>query len=145
MSAIADMLSAARRTFERVQPTALADEVAAGALVVDIRPDSDRAREGVMPGATVLDRNVLEWRLDPTSPDAIEQTSSTRRIIVFCNEGYASTLAVVTLRLLGLAGATDLAGGYRAWQQVASAGAESTKTADPPISAGLPDRGAPDA
>ena len=86
------------------------------ALVVDIRPIGDRTAEGPLPGAVVVDRNVLEWRLDPASPHRIpEVTGHDQRIVVVCNEGYASSLAAATLQRLGLRRATDLDGGYRAW------------------------------
>jgi rhodanese-related sulfurtransferase len=99
-----------------VAPGDLATELAAGALVVDIRPAVDRAREGVLPGAVVIERIHLEWRLDPTSPDRIPAAHADRRVIVVCNEGYSSSLAASTLRRLGVHRATDLVGGYRAWR-----------------------------
>lgn len=102
---------------ERVWPEQLDAELEAGALVVDTRPAADRRAEGELPGAVVIERNVLEWRLDPTSPDRIpEADDHERRIIVVCNEGYASVLAAESLRRLGLSNATDLEGGYRAWR-----------------------------
>lgn len=100
----------------RVRPDQLAAELAAGALVVDTRSAEQRARDGELPGAVVIDRNVLEWRLDPTSPHRIEGAEDAdRRIIVVCDEGYSSSLAAHTLRRLGLRNATDLEGGYQAW------------------------------
>lgn len=75
-----------------------------------------RARDGEIPGALVIDRNVLEWRLDPTSPHRVpEVTGPEQEVIVVCNEGYSSSLAAATLRRLGMARATDLAGGFQAW------------------------------
>jgi rhodanese-related sulfurtransferase len=116
-STIAGLLATAREQLDRVRAEGLAEEVAAGALVVDIRPEASRRAEGALPGAIVVDRNVLEWRLDPTSPDRIaEARSHDLRVVLVCNEGYASSLAAVTLRHLGLHRATDLAGGYRAWR-----------------------------
>ncbi|WP_460799426.1 rhodanese-like domain-containing protein [Nocardioides pacificus] len=116
MSAIDDLLTRCQSSLDRVEPRDLAAEVAAGALVVDTRPVEQRERDGALPGALVVDRNVLEWRLDPTSPDRIpEATSADLRIVIVCNEGYSSTLAAVTLRALGLHRATDLVGGYQAW------------------------------
>ena len=109
------LLAAARSRLRRVDVDALADEVAGGALVVDIRPDVNRVTEGVLPGAIVIDRNVLEWRLDPTSGHHLPEASADRRVILVCNEGYASSLAAATLVDLGITGATDLVGGYRAW------------------------------
>jgi rhodanese-related sulfurtransferase len=118
-SRIDRLLEETRRDLDRVEPRDLAAEVAAGALVVDIRPVENRGPEGEMPGAVVVDRNVLEWRLDPTCPDRIpEADAPDRRVILFCNEGYASSLAAETLRRIGLSRATDLVGGYRAWRQL---------------------------
>lgn len=118
-SRIDRLLAETRQDLDRVEPRDLAAEVAAGALVVDIRPVENRGPEGEMPGALVVDRNVLEWRLDPTSPDRIpEADDPDRRVILFCNEGYASSLAAQTLRRIGLRRATDLVGGYRAWRQL---------------------------
>jgi rhodanese-related sulfurtransferase len=117
-SAVARLLDDARSRLDRVEPERLAEEVAAGALVVDIRPVENRSTEGELPGALVVDRNVLEWRLDPTSPDRLpEADDPDRRVVLVCNEGYASSLAAETLRRIGLSRATDLAGGYRAWRE----------------------------
>jgi rhodanese-related sulfurtransferase len=117
-SAVDALLADAREGLDRVRPHDLAAEQAAGALVVDMRPESSRRLEGAMAGAVVIDRNVLEWRLDPTSPDRIPQAQrSDLRIILVCNEGYASSLAAQSLRRLGLMRATDLVGGFRAWRQ----------------------------
>jgi rhodanese-related sulfurtransferase len=118
-SSIDAVLAQSRRHLDRVQPERLAEEMAAGALVVDIRPVENRDREGLLPGAVVVDRNVLEWRLDPTSPDRIaEADDPDRRVVLVCNEGYASSLAAETLQRLGLRRATDLVGGYRAWRDL---------------------------
>jgi rhodanese-related sulfurtransferase len=117
-SSIEQVLAESRRHLERVEPEQLAREMADGALVVDIRPVQNRDTEGLLPGAVVVDRNVLEWRLDPTSPDRIpEADDPERRVILFCNEGYASSLAAETLQRVGLDRATDLVGGYRAWRE----------------------------
>jgi rhodanese-related sulfurtransferase len=117
-SAIDILLAAARADLDRVQPTELAAEMAAGALVVDIRPMEQRRHDGDLPGAVVIDRNVLEWRLDPSSPHHIPEASDgARRIIVVCNEGFSSSLAAATLRQLGLPDATDLVGGFQLWRR----------------------------
>lgn len=112
-SRIARRLDEARRTLDRIDPHQLADAVAHGALVVDIRPESNRRNEGELPGAVTVERIHLEWRLDPTSPDRIPEATPGRRVIIVCNEGYSSSLAAESLRNLGV-DATDLAGGYRA-------------------------------
>jgi rhodanese-related sulfurtransferase len=115
-SAIARLLEESRRDLVRVEPADLDSLTAAGALVVDIRPVELRDRDGELPGAVVIDRNVLEWRLDPTSPHRIQSMDDPdRTIVIVCNEGYASSLAAHTLQQLGLRNATDLAGGYQAW------------------------------
>jgi rhodanese-related sulfurtransferase len=110
------LLAQARADLVRVEAGELEAEMAAGALVVDTRPVEQRDRDGGLPGAVVVDRNVLEWRLDPTCPHRIpEATDLERRVIVVCNEGFSSSLAAATLRRLGLARATDLVGGFQAW------------------------------
>jgi rhodanese-related sulfurtransferase len=114
-SAIDVMLAQARATLDRVQPDDLAAELAKGALVIDTRPIGQRERDGELPGAMVVDRNVLEWRMDPTSPFRLpEVTGPDQRIIIVCNEGFSSSLAAATLRQLGLRRATDLVGGFQA-------------------------------
>lgn len=115
-SAIGRMLAECRRDIDRVQPEDLEREMAAGAVVVDIRPLEQRRADGDLPGAVVIDRNVLEWRLDPTSPHRWQGSDDPdRRIILVCNEGYSSSLAAATLRRLGLTRVGDLAGGFRGW------------------------------
>ena len=120
-SRVAGLLRDARHGMDRVLAEDLAAEVAAGALVVDIRPAAQRERDGELPGALVVDRNVLEWRLDPTSPHrAPGMDDPERRVVVVCDEGYGSSLAARTLRDLGLRRATDLVGGFQAWLRVRS-------------------------
>ena len=118
-SRIDQRLHAARADIERVPPDRLDAEVDAGALVVDLRPEADRQAEGELPGAVVVERIHLEWRLDHTSGAALPQAADDRRIILVCNEGYASSLAAADLRTLGLRDVTDLEGGYRAWRALA--------------------------
>jgi rhodanese-related sulfurtransferase len=115
-SAIDAFLEHARARLDRVQATDLAREAADGAVLVDIRPIEQRSRDGELPGALVVDRNVLEWRLDPTSADRLSvAVDHDVRYIIVCNEGYSSSLAAATLRELGLHCATDLVGGFQAW------------------------------
>ena len=114
-SAIDAFLARARAGLDRVEPEHLADEVAAGAILIDIRPLEQRQRDGELPGAMIIDRNVLEWRLDPTSPDRLPiATNADIRYLLICNEGYSSSLAAATLHELGLRRATDLVGGFQA-------------------------------
>jgi rhodanese-related sulfurtransferase len=99
----------------RPTAAALAGLLADGALLVDIRPAALREHDGELAGAVVVDRNVLEWRLDPTSPDRLpEATDDDRLVVVVCDDGYASSLAAASLQLLGLRRATDLDGGFQA-------------------------------
>jgi rhodanese-related sulfurtransferase len=116
-AAVDQFLAEARRGLDRVQPADLDQELRDGALLVDIRPEANRTTEGELPNAVVIERIHLEWRLDPTSPHRIPEITQAleHRVIIVCNEGYASSLAAATLRQLGLTRATDLAGGYRAW------------------------------
>ncbi|WP_246050837.1 rhodanese-like domain-containing protein [Nocardioides guangzhouensis] len=120
-AAIDALLDRARAGLDRVLPSDLAAEMAAGAVVVDIRPVDQRMRDGSLPGAVVVDRNVLEWRLDPTCPHRLPlATGADVRYVLVCNEGYGSSLAAATLRELGLRRATDLVGGYQAWLALAA-------------------------
>jgi rhodanese-related sulfurtransferase len=114
---IDDMLDEARRRLPaRVQPEDLAAMMAAGAFVVDTRSEAQRRRDGELPGAVVVERNVLEWRLDPASPHRLPEVGDYDRVIVVvCDQGYASSLAAAALQDLGLINATDLDGGYQAW------------------------------
>ena len=115
-SAVDRALERARAHLDRVAPADLEAEVAAGALVVDLRPEADRRADGELPGAAVVERIHLEWRLDPTSPHRLPQVHADQRVVLVCNEGYASSLAAVGLHALGHSRATDLAGGFRAWR-----------------------------
>ena len=86
-------------------------------MLVDIRPAAQRAAEGEIPGALIVERNVLEWRFDPASDASLPQASYDLEVIVVCSEGYTSSLAAAALQDLGVRGATDLDGGFRAWQE----------------------------
>ena len=114
-SAIDALLAQARAGPDRVGPGRLDVERAAGVVLIDIRPVEQRQRDGELTGAIIIDRNVLEWCLDPTSPDRLPVASSADiRFILVCNQGYSSSLAAATLRALGLSRATDLVGGFQA-------------------------------
>lgn len=112
------MLTDARRGWRQLPAHLAALAVVGGGLLVDIRPEAQRCLEGEPLGALVIERNVLEWRLDPTSPDRLSMVTDHDQVIVLlCSEGYASSLAVASLHRLGLHRATDVAGGFQAWRQ----------------------------
>lgn len=112
------LLEQVREGLDRVQAKEAHSAAQAGeAILVDIRYAALRERDGLIPGALVVERNELEWRLDPQgSHRAPEATSHDLRVVVVCNEGYASSLAALSLRQLGLHRATDLVGGFQAWK-----------------------------
>jgi rhodanese-related sulfurtransferase len=115
---IHDLLDAARRRLRRLDPREVRDAVDAGALVIDIRSEGQRERDGVIPGAHFVARNVLEWRMDPASghSDPALSDDLDRHVIIVCDGGYQSSLAAATLQDLGFRRATDLAGGFQAWR-----------------------------
>ena len=113
-------LAAARDRIDRVQPRDLAGEMSDGAVVVDTRDSADRATEGVLPGAMVITRNLLEWRVSPSSPNCLDGITADTRVIIVCNDGFSSSTAAAGLQRLGLPRATDLNGGYRAWRAATS-------------------------
>jgi rhodanese-related sulfurtransferase len=111
-----EVLTASRCGVRRLTAHEAAAAVDRGALLVDTRTEAQRRRQGEVPGALVIDRTVLEWRLDPTSPWRIpEATGPDLEVVVVCRQGYSSSLAAASLRALGLHRATDLAGGVEAW------------------------------
>ncbi|MFD9305694.1 rhodanese-like domain-containing protein [Streptomyces sp. NPDC060048] len=117
VSGIDALVERLRATYTRVEPGQAHREFLAGALLVDIRYQALRERDGLIPGALVIERNELEWRLDPEGSHRLPQaTDHDVRIVVICNEGYASTLAAASLHALSLANATDLTGGFQAWR-----------------------------
>jgi rhodanese-related sulfurtransferase len=114
---IEQLLAEARARLRRMSPAEAADALAGGGLLVDIRPSEQRGREGEVPGARVIARNSLEWRLDPSSPDRIaEVTGHEQVVVVLCSEGYASSLVAATLQEMGFRNATDVTGGFQAWK-----------------------------
>jgi rhodanese-related sulfurtransferase len=117
VTTVDELLTTARARLDRPGPHRAAELVAQGALLVDIRPQWQREVEGTLPGALVIERNHLEWRLDPCSDARIpEATDHDVTWIVVCSEGYSSSLAAASLQDLGLHRATDLDGGFRAWK-----------------------------
>lgn len=127
---IDELLAQARAALERLAPHDAYAAAQNGAVLVDIRPDIDRLTDGVIPGALVIDRNVLEWRLDPSSDARLPLADYDLHLVLVCNEGYASSLAAATLQDIGLRRATDLIGGFRAWR---SAGLPTTAPGGQPV------------
>ena len=113
---IDQLLAQARARLDRLTPAEAFAAFSRGAVLVDIRPEAQRAREGAIPGALIVERNVLEWRFDPASDARLPWVRGyDHEIIVFCSEGYTSSLAAAALQDLGLGRATDLDGGFVAW------------------------------
>ena len=115
---IHDVLESARGRLARLTPAQARILRGAGAVVVDIRPAAQRAAEGELPGALVVERNVLEWRFDPASDAALPIASYDLQVIVLCQEGYTSSLAAAALQELGVHRATDVIGGWAAWREL---------------------------
>ena len=114
---IDQLLGEARRHLNRLDPLATRDAVGAGATLIDIRADTQIAKDGVVPTALVIPRNVLEWRLDPACEHRHPRAPQIDDLVILmCNEGYHSSLAAATLQQLGFARATDLDGGFQAWR-----------------------------
>lgn len=114
---IEGLLAAARARLDRVTPEQALAETREGAVIIDIRPQEQRRRTGVVPGSLYFPRNHLEWRIDPSSEWAHPAVSDPgTRIVLMCNEGYATSLAAVTLQDLGFAGATDMIDGFDGWR-----------------------------
>ncbi|MER7845200.1 rhodanese-like domain-containing protein [Kitasatospora sp. NPDC096077] len=116
VTTIDDLVERAREGVHRPRAREAYQAHLEGALLVDIRPAAQRAAEGGIPGSLIIERNVLEWRLDPTGSHRIPEASGYDvEVIVICSEGYASSLAAASLRELGLHRATDLDGGFVGW------------------------------
>ena len=109
------LLADCRSRLDRLTALQAYDAARSGGTLVDIRPQLNRESEGEIPGALVIERNVLEWRLDPSSDARLPIARYDLHVIVFCNEGYTSSLAAAALQDLGVDRATDMIGGYRAW------------------------------
>ena len=111
-----ELLDRSRSTLTRLAPREALAAQRAGALLVDIRPEANRVVEGALPGALVVERIHLEWRLDPASDARLPEASYDAHVVLVCNEGYASSLAAAGLQALGITRATDMVGGFRAWK-----------------------------
>jgi rhodanese-related sulfurtransferase len=114
---IDQVLAEARQGMDRLEPVEAADAVRNGAVLVDIRPYGRRVSDGEVPGAVVVERNVLEWRFDPSSEARLPIADHDLHVVVLCNEGYTSSLAAAALRDLGVHRATDVVGGFGAWRE----------------------------
>jgi rhodanese-related sulfurtransferase len=113
---IDEILAVARGRYRRLTPHQAFTELAAGAVLIDIRPAAERASAGEIPGSAIVERNHLDWRLDPCCDARLPWVSGyDHRIMVICQEGYTSSLAAAALHDLGLHRATDVIGGFRAW------------------------------
>lgn len=113
---VEQLLADARRRLGRLNPRQAYAAQQGGAVLVDIRPQRDRDNEGTLPGALIVERNVLEWRFDPTSAARLPLAAYDLNVVVFCNEGFTSSLAAASLHDLGVTLASDIVGGYRAWR-----------------------------
>jgi rhodanese-related sulfurtransferase len=112
-----ELLERARSRLDRVEPAAIARELEDGAVLIDIRCELQRERDGVVPGALLHPRNVLEWRCDPACEHRDPRVGGTdRRVILMCDGGYQSSLAAASLQELGFERAADLVGGFQAWR-----------------------------
>jgi rhodanese-related sulfurtransferase len=113
-----EMLASARARLCRLEPREAHEAQMQGAVLIDIRGDEERARDGVVRGACFVPRNVLEWRMDPRSPHRDPALArSEAHIMLICDGGYQSSLAAATLQRLGLPRATDIVGGFQAWRR----------------------------
>lgn len=131
MKTVEELLSEARAELARVSPRETIEAMRGGAILVDIRSDSQRAADGVIPDAAFISRNVLEWRLDPASEHRDPELARTdRRVILICDEGYQSSLAARNLCRLGI-DATDVIGGFQAWREAGLPVASPERTKRP--------------
>jgi rhodanese-related sulfurtransferase len=113
---IDEMLTAARQRLRRLSAEQAAHAVEAGAVLVDIRPEQQRRAEGEVPSALIVERNVLEWRFDPSSEARLPVADHDLHVVVLCSQGYTSSLAAASLQQLGVHRATDVIGGFQAWR-----------------------------
>ncbi|OBG30564.1 sulfurtransferase [Mycobacterium alsense] len=138
MSRIDVVLRSARRRLQRLTPAEVPGALRRGAVLVDIRPQAQRVREGALPGALLIERNVLEWRCDPTSDARLpEAVGDDVEWVIVCSEGYTSSLAAAALLDIGLHRATDVVGGYHG---LSRAGVLDQLAADPGLTAGVQQR-----
>lgn len=133
---IDELVAEARSRIERLEPAAAFDAAQAGAQIVDIRQDTSRIRDGIIPGSLHLPRTVLEWRVDPDSPWRNPHVGDLdRQLILVCEHGFSSSLAAASLVTLGFARAGDVVGGYEAWRD---AGLPTAAAPERDLGVGLP-------
>ena len=139
---IDEILAAARGRLRRLTPREAFRERAGGAVLIDIRPAAQRAEQGEIPGSVIVERNHLEWRLDPSCDARLPWVAGyDHRLIVFCVDGYTSSLAAAALQDLGLQRATDVIGGFWAWTAAglpSAPGGTGTVTLAPGAAPALP-------
>ena len=132
---INEMLTTARRGLERLSAEQAAQAVDAGAVLVDIRPERQRRAEGEVPSALIVERNVLEWRFDPSSEARLPVADHDLHVVVLCSQGYTSSLAAASLQQLGVHRATDVIGGFQAWRSAGLPTIPGGLFDDPPAAA----------
>jgi rhodanese-related sulfurtransferase len=141
---VGELLADARSGLHRLSPVEAMRAVQRGAVLVDTRPEWQRRADGDIPGAVVIERNHLEWRCDPASPDRVpEATDHAVAWIVCCDEGFSSSLAAASLQALGLHRATDVIGGFRAWRAAGLPVTRPPGTARPRLAPAASGSGAP--
>ena len=113
---IDDILAVARGRLRRISPHETHAAVQRGATLIDIRPAAQRAEHGEIPGAIIIERNVLEWRFDPMAESRLPVAGYAVQVVVFCSQGYSSSLAAASLLDLGVHRAADMVGGFQAWR-----------------------------
>jgi rhodanese-related sulfurtransferase len=138
-----ELFDEAAARIKRLEPTAAHEAMVGGALLVDIRSEADRERDGVIPGSLHVPRTVLEWRFDPDSPTRSPYVGGLdERIVLLCDHGYSSVLAAATLVELGFARAGDVVGGFASWREAGLPIVHRTAQTDD--SAALPGMSPPD-
>ena len=113
-----ELVEIARGRFSRLSASRAEQAVTRGALIIDIRCACQQQRDGLVPGAIGIERNVLEWRADPRSPWRDPRLAECRGpLILMCAQGYQSSLAAASLHDLGITNATDVIDGFEGWRE----------------------------
>jgi rhodanese-related sulfurtransferase len=131
---IEQLLAEARRRIRRFEPAEAMSAAEAGAVIIDLRTDHARERDGIVPGSLHIPRTVFEWRIDPTSPWRNPHITAASQLILVCDHGFSSSLAAANAVDLGFAGAGDVVGGFEAWRTAGLPTAQpSRRTEDDPL------------